>query len=736
VAAIVILGATASVRPMVAAASSPAQFNVVSYGADPTGVKDSAKGIQAAIAAAQSAGAGSIVYVPTGTYSLQLQIAGGNSLEVIGTVPIEIRGDGPTNSIIVEARGKNALDVQVDGTVVDGLTLDTQTNNDRTALVMAANNTQLFNATILGGDNTFALYYPGPTGASRTNIIYDTGNQINNITVNDKWTLDGFSFSYQQNGLIQNVDHTGSRLALFIDRNVEVDNEHYHPGTQTNGTQGFWITPPSDSITINGFVTDGNGGTLGSGGNQFATNITLNNEVFNGTGFHLSVGEVANLTINGCNFGNNNSLRFITAVHAIGLLVENCSALPVVRFTQPPSGFVQGEFDNNTYTTFTPVPLEGSQTFVNGNSGPTDFTVNGGTLLNCAGGLFKGKNTTFAVSNLTNYPCTADSPPAAALTLSHSSTVSLGISADASASTDSDATPIADYQFAWGDGSVSTRQTSAVLSHTYAAPGLYTVTVSVIDTAGLFSTASAQISVTPDSPPAAALTVTPNSGPVPLNVVADASASTDTDVTPIATYTFDFGDGSAAVGPQAGSNAGHEYTSGGSFTVTVTVTDSGGLSSSTSRLVNAAWPNLVGNPDFESGTTGWRAGAGTTLGRSSTAHSGSFSAQLTRTSSNGRALFSDSPVWNTDTTAGTTCTVSAWVFGPAGIKVAARALEFHGTTTVAKNIQQVKLAAGTWKQVTVTAPIVNGGDTLGISFYGPLTVGQSLLVDDVSETCH
>jgi PKD repeat protein len=90
----------------------------------------------------------------------------------------------------------------------------------------------------------------------------------------------------------------------------------------------------------------------------------------------------------------------------------------------------------------------------------------------------------------------------------------------------------------------------------------------------------------PENPPAAALTVTPSSGVVPLTVTADASASTDVDNTPISTYTFDFGDGSAPVGPQAGATATHTYGSTGTFTVTVTVTDTGGLSSTKTATVN------------------------------------------------------------------------------------------------------------------------------------------------------
>ncbi|HXP20060.1 MAG TPA: PKD domain-containing protein, partial [Streptosporangiaceae bacterium] len=88
--------------------------------------------------------------------------------------------------------------------------------------------------------------------------------------------------------------------------------------------------------------------------------------------------------------------------------------------------------------------------------------------------------------------------------------------------------------------------------------------------------------------PTAQLTVSPATGTAPLAVTADASAST-AGSSPISTYAFDFGDGTK-VGPQAAAKASHTYTSPGGYTVTVTVTDSGGLSSTTTRQVSVSAP--------------------------------------------------------------------------------------------------------------------------------------------------
>src|SRR5215212_2675353 len=115
-----------------------------------------------------------------------------------------------------------------------------------------------------------------------------------------------------------------------------------------------------------------------------------------------------------------------------------------------------------------------------------------------------------------------DSAPAAALAVSPASgQAPLVVTADASASSDGDATPISSYRFDFGDGSadaIAGPQPGASATHTYASPGTFTVTVTVTDTAGLSSTDTSVVSVTGESAPTAALSVTPNSGLVNLNV--------------------------------------------------------------------------------------------------------------------------------------------------------------------------------------------------------------------------
>src|SRR5204863_5008772 len=100
-----------------------------------------------------------------------------------------------------------------------------------------------------------------------------------------------------------------------------------------------------------------------------------------------------------------------------------------------------------------------------------------------------------------------------------------------------------------GDGTPTVTATAptATASHTYATAGSHSVTLVVTDTGGNASSpVTKSITLQGESPPVAHLSVSQPATP-PLTVFANGSTSTDTDLTPIATYRFDFGDGTPTV---------------------------------------------------------------------------------------------------------------------------------------------------------------------------------------------
>jgi len=146
--------------------------------------------------------------------------------------------------------------------------------------------------------------------------------------------------------------------------------------------------------------------------------------------------------------------------------------------------------------------------------------------------------------------------------------------------------------------------------------------------------------------------------------------------------------------------------------------------------------NLVGNPGFETTASGWVAGPGTSVTLSNSAHTGSQAAALTLTTAGNDTLLNDSPDWNRSTKAGATCTASAWVQGPSGLKVQIRLREYQGSVAAGYTSATFTLQGSTWTQITVSAPVTSGGDTIDLNVYGKaFATGQTLLVDDISEVC-
>ena len=157
----------------------------------------------------------------------------------------------------------------------------------------------------------------------------------------------------------------------------------------------------------------------------------------------------------------------------------------------------------------------------------------------------------------------------------------LSVAFNGSASTDPDGT-IASYAWDFGDGATGT---GATTNHVFTAAGTYTAKLTVTDDKGATGSTTASVTVSPpaNQPPVASFTRTPASGAAPLTVAFDGSGSSDPDGT-IASYAWDFGDGSTGTGV----TASHQYAADGTYQVILTVTDGPGATARAQSTVTVS----------------------------------------------------------------------------------------------------------------------------------------------------
>lgn len=141
---------------------------------------------------------------------------------------------------------------------------------------------------------------------------------------------------------------------------------------------------------------------------------------------------------------------------------------------------------------------------------------------------------------------------------------------------------VATYAWNFGDGHTGTGRT---VTHTYTGPGSFPVSLTITDALGRTALTSQTLTVGPGSNPTATFVMSPPSNPnIGQAISFNASASTATPGHTIASYSWDFGDGSSA----GGVTTTHAYAVAGTYTVILTVSDDAG------RTATATQPVTVG----------------------------------------------------------------------------------------------------------------------------------------------
>jgi PKD repeat protein len=211
---------------------------------------------------------------------------------------------------------------------------------------------------------------------------------------------------------------------------------------------------------------------------------------------------------------------------------------------------------------------------------PGDYTI----TLTATDGWGKSASTTRTVSLVEPTTNTAPTPVFAATCASYTTCV---MNSAGTADADGDAIR---YAWTFGDGGTST---SANPSRTYAAPGTYTVTLTTTDVWGKSNSVSHDVTMTepagntgPDATFVATCTL--------LVCAMNSTGTVDPEGHTIKGYVWDWGDGTAN---STGASPSHTYAQQGTYTITMTATDSWNRAGSpTTREVTMTEPSGNAGP--------------------------------------------------------------------------------------------------------------------------------------------
>lgn len=141
------------------------------------------------------------------------------------------------------------------------------------------------------------------------------------------------------------------------------------------------------------------------------------------------------------------------------------------------------------------------------------------------------------------------------------------------------------YSYFWDFDDMKTSQEESPL-HNFQTAGKYNVTLRIIDITGVAVTSNIDIAVSAEGAPVVIITAHPKKGEIPLNV--QFTADTTGGTAPLSFF-WEFGDG--ATSDQQ--NPSHTYTTPGTYTARVTVTDANSETGADTEEITVIWNNSI-----------------------------------------------------------------------------------------------------------------------------------------------
>src|SRR6266566_127773 len=174
-------------------------------------------------------------------------------------------------------------------------------------------------------------------------------------------------------------------------------------------------------------------------------------------------------------------------------------------------------------------------------------------------------------------------PPALSASFAYLPTTPIASTVVSFTATASGGTPPYAYSWSFGDGATGTGLTT---SHTYSSSGSYTVTLTVTDSAGGSAKSTQTIQVSPVSALVASFTSSPSQPLSGQSVTFTGSATGG--IAPY-TYSWSFGDG----GTSTSQSPSHTYANSGSYTASLSATDSLGTVATISHTITVSPPGAL-----------------------------------------------------------------------------------------------------------------------------------------------
>jgi hypothetical protein len=326
---------TSSTRPTVgisapslySSPNHPAIYNIESFGADPTGRKDSTVAIRAAIQAAE-AKPGSEVYFPPGRFILDRSSP--KLFDFVISKPIEVVGAGIHRTTIVNEVGQKTPGVKLStdmfainvalgqqtgggsGSTITNMTLDSASYDAGTDIMDFANHTTLSNLKVLAARstntynyNSFGVRVIAICNPSTVSHIYRVDNVINNVTIvgqGSQGTTE-LDLSCQVGTTASNINIEGNGVDIFYCHNDTISNASLVGGM--NGSTHFytWVITGSYNIRLSHINANGIGGVIAPDVHIVSHDISITNEIMQNKSSFLYIGDSRDVSISNSSLG-------------------------------------------------------------------------------------------------------------------------------------------------------------------------------------------------------------------------------------------------------------------------------------------------------------------------------------------------------------------------------------------------------------------------------------------------